>query len=95
MARMTVETAGITPREKQVLALIIDGHSNANIGLLLGIGRWTVVRHIQNLFDKAGCDSRLQLAMKFYQGEPNEDKVAVDFDARATGILSDVVQGRN
>lgn len=73
---------GITPREKQVIDLVCDGHSNADISLLLGISLDTVKCHLYSIFNKVGVESRLQLARKFYRGESDE-KVVIDFAANA------------
>jgi DNA-binding CsgD family transcriptional regulator len=98
MTRMTVEMAsiGITPREKQVLDLIIDGNANRAIATSMGISLDTVKSHLSHLFKKAGCDSRLQLAMKFHQFQGAQDEKAFLFSDSIPGlarILSDVAQG--
>ena len=52
---------GLTDRETEVSSLLRAGHSNAEIGRLLGITEATVKRHLYNTFNKAGADSRTQL----------------------------------
>ena len=53
---------GLTPRELEVVAAIVDGLSNIAIGERLGISKETVKRHLSNIFDKTGAESRLQLS---------------------------------
>ncbi|MFD7430273.1 LuxR C-terminal-related transcriptional regulator [Streptomyces sp. NPDC059818] len=51
---------GMTPREVEVLVLIADGMSNAEIARSLHISQATVKSHINNLFAKAGLRHRAQ-----------------------------------
>lgn len=52
--------AALSPREREVLGLISEGLSNAEIGERLGISEKTVRNHVSNLFDKLGVWSRAQ-----------------------------------
>ena len=52
--------AALSPREREVLALISEGLANAEIGERLGISEKTVRNHVSNLFDKLGVWSRAQ-----------------------------------
>ena len=52
--------AALSARERQVLALMADGLSNADIGERLQISEKTVRNHASNLFDKLGVWSRAQ-----------------------------------
>jgi len=52
--------AALSGREREVLALIADGLSNARIAECLQIGEKTVRNHTSNLFDKLGVRSRAQ-----------------------------------
>lgn len=62
-----VLTAGLLPadlsaREMEVLALIVKGKSNKQIGFALGIAEHTVKNHVKNILDKLGVDDRTQAA---------------------------------
>jgi len=52
--------AALSPRERQVLALMADGLSNTDIAESLQISEKTVRNHASNLFDKLGVWSRAQ-----------------------------------
>jgi pimeloyl-ACP methyl ester carboxylesterase/DNA-binding CsgD family transcriptional regulator len=52
--------AGLSEREREVLALITDGLSNSDIAARLQISEKTVRNHTSNLFDKLGVWSRAQ-----------------------------------
>ena len=58
--------ASLSPREREVLALITEGLGNAEIAERLSISEKTVRNHVSNLFDKLGVWSRAQ-AMVFAQ----------------------------
>lgn len=46
--------ARLTPREREVLALMAEGRSNPAVGRLLVIGEGAVEKHIRNIFTKLG-----------------------------------------
>ena len=54
-------TAGLTPREREVLALIAEGRSNAEIQQALFISRGTLKTHISALLRKTGSRDRSAL----------------------------------
>ena len=53
---------GLSPREIQVLRLIVQGLTNRAIGAELFLSERTVQRHVSNIFDKLGVNSRIQAA---------------------------------
>jgi DNA-binding NarL/FixJ family response regulator len=54
--------ARLSPRERQVLALLSRGWDNARIGCELFISQHTVRTHIQNILEKLGVHSKWQAA---------------------------------
>lgn len=54
--------ARLSPRERQVLALLSRGWDNARIGADLFISQHTVRTHIQNILEKLGMHSKLEAA---------------------------------
>jgi DNA-binding NarL/FixJ family response regulator len=52
----------LTPREADVLELLQDGSTNAQIAHALSIGVETVRTHARNIYRKLGISSRRELA---------------------------------
>lgn len=53
----------LTTRERQVLALLAEGRSNATIATLLEISHGTVKLHVRSILAKLGVDDRSQAAL--------------------------------
>jgi NarL family two-component system response regulator LiaR len=53
----------LTEREAEVLKLVAQGQTNAEIAKTLSIGVTTVRTHVGNLLSKLGCANRTQLAL--------------------------------
>lgn len=54
---------GLTPREREVLALVAGGCANKEIARQCAIGEETVKHHLTRIFDKVGASNRTELAM--------------------------------
>jgi len=54
---------GLTARERQVVAAIVVGCSNADIAQKFAISSKTVKHHLTKVFDKLGVSNRLELAL--------------------------------
>ncbi|MEU9733881.1 response regulator transcription factor [Streptomyces sp. NPDC048002] len=57
------ELAGLSPREREILALIGDGLTNREIGKRLYLSEKTVKNHISRLLAKLGVQRRVQAAV--------------------------------
>ena len=66
--------AELTPREREVLALMAEGHSNSAIGERLFIGQKTVETHIGTIFSKLelfpgpNVDRRVRAVLAYLRG---------------------------
>ncbi|MGN6682324.1 MAG: helix-turn-helix transcriptional regulator, partial [Streptosporangiaceae bacterium] len=56
------DPVGLTPREREVIALLSDGLSNAEIARTLYISEKTASVHVSNILRKLGVTSRIQAA---------------------------------
>lgn len=54
----------LTTREAEVLRWVAAGKSDAQIGAILRISARTVQKHLQNIYDKLGVESRTAAAMR-------------------------------
>jgi DNA-binding NarL/FixJ family response regulator len=64
----TAPRVPLTDRERQVLALIVEGHDNAAIARQLVISQNTVKNHVASILDKLDVDNRIQAAVKASRG---------------------------
>jgi DNA-binding NarL/FixJ family response regulator len=57
----------MTPREREVMALIADGLRTKEIALRLGVASFTVRAHVRNIMEKLNMHTRLQIAAHVYR----------------------------
>jgi DNA-binding NarL/FixJ family response regulator len=57
-----VDSAVLTPRESEILALVAEGRTNGEIGKQLFISTKTVSVHVSNILGKLGAASRTEAA---------------------------------
>jgi DNA-binding CsgD family transcriptional regulator len=81
----TVEECRSTPRERDVLALVATGRTNAVIGSLLGITERTVRKHLTNVYAKLEVPGRTSAAV-WYRSATDSSARGAKFPAyRTTG----------
>lgn len=54
----SVNPVKLTPREQQILSLVAQGKTDDEIATLLGLGKWTIVGHLQSAKYKLGSSNR-------------------------------------
>lgn len=62
MTRVLVDAFKVTEREAEVLYWVIHGKTNRDIGDILGISHRTINKHLENLFEKLGVETRTAAA---------------------------------
>lgn len=62
-SRLVHGETDISPRELEVIELVVDGYTNGEIGELLGLSVRTVQEHVASARRKLGARSRTQLAV--------------------------------
>lgn len=53
----------LTPRELDVLALVVSGYTNKDIAQKCSLSEDTIKHHLTSIFDKTGVSNRLELAL--------------------------------
>ena len=66
-----LESVRMTPREREVVALIGEGLSNKEIAGRLGIATYTVKSHVRNVMEKLTLHTRLQIAAYSHRHGPS------------------------
>jgi len=79
--RVGAEAAELTAREREVLELLQDAYTNAEIAERLSIGVETVRTHARSVYRKLGVPSRRELVRRAEQ-----DAVAVDEERRPLAV---------
>jgi len=51
-------TLGLTPRAAEALLWLAQGKTNSDIATILGITESTVKKHVQEMFEKLGVETR-------------------------------------
>lgn len=52
---------GISPREREIISMMVQGHPNRTIGEKLFISSTTVKNHIYHIYQKTGVTNKVQL----------------------------------
>jgi DNA-binding CsgD family transcriptional regulator len=63
-------SATLTPREREVVSLVADGRTNAEIARQLWISPGTVRRHLENVFAKLEVHTRTAAVARLRPSEP-------------------------
>jgi DNA-binding CsgD family transcriptional regulator len=66
VAWLNVAAYGLSPREEEVVELVVRGFTNRQISGALFISEHTVQRHLSNIFEKVGVRSRKNLLKRLY-----------------------------
>ncbi len=67
--RKKIEALGLTPREMDVLVLLVAGHSNKQIGRNLGIAEATIKAHVTNILRALDANNRTQVVYRLTRGD--------------------------
>lgn len=79
------ELRALTPAEREVLAQLLEGRTNAEIGVHRGTSARTVANQTASIFKKLGVSSRLELARWSFRGHIADDPLSVPNTKTFTG----------
>jgi DNA-binding CsgD family transcriptional regulator len=60
------DTLELTPRQRELLHLVADGYTNAQIGRRLGLSEATVRKHLENIFARLRVTNRTAAVIKAF-----------------------------
>jgi DNA-binding CsgD family transcriptional regulator len=66
MAWLGAGLYGLSPREKEVVDLVVRSASTKHIAATLYISEYTVQKHLSNVFEKVGVRSRQALVKRLF-----------------------------
>ncbi len=71
-----LEILNLTPREAEVLLWVAQGKSNGDVAIILGMAEKTVKKHMGNIFEKLGVESRNAATVRAFEilSAPRRDK---------------------
>ena len=65
----------LTPREEQVVALVVEGLPNRPIAVELNLSEHTVKKYLFRIFEKLGISSRVELVLyAVNHGDPRHEE---------------------
>ena len=67
------QAPALSKQESRVLALVVDGKTNREIGVELGLSEKTVRNYLSNAFQKLGVSRRSQAAVMFVREKLGQD----------------------
>jgi DNA-binding CsgD family transcriptional regulator len=82
-------TVPLSRREREVVALLLQGMSNKQIALSLGISERTVEFHLNNVYGKLQVASRVELILKLGQATGGHSAHPVESTVELTGVNVD------
>lgn len=59
-----LESLGITARQAEILLWVAQGKTNPEIALILGLSQLTVKKHLENIFERMGVETRHSAALR-------------------------------
>lgn len=70
--QLRLGTPRLTPRQRELLHLVADGYTNAQVGRRLGVSEGTVRKHLENIYAKLQVSSRTAAVTRAFP-----DRVAI------------------
>ena len=74
-----LQTLGLTPRVAEVLLWVAQGKTNADIATILGISEWTVKKHVLEIFERLGVETRTAASLRAIEVLSSRREVRASF----------------
>ncbi|MFF2852630.1 helix-turn-helix transcriptional regulator [Streptomyces sp. NPDC058001] len=76
--------SALTPRQRQVLALVANGHTNAQVGRRLDLSSMTINRHLAEIYRALGAKDRANaVALALLHGDLTREDINTPTPVRA------------
>jgi DNA-binding CsgD family transcriptional regulator len=66
-ARPSTPLVQLSPREREIVRMVAEGHPNKIIAAVLNISTWTVGTHLRRIFAKLGVGSRAAMVARYLE----------------------------
>ncbi|MBA3852064.1 MAG: helix-turn-helix transcriptional regulator, partial [Chloroflexi bacterium] len=88
VASILLEGYGLTAREREVVALVLQGRSTREMAWSLGLSPYTIQDHLKSIFGKFGVGSRSELVGRVFHRDylPRLDRTPVAADGFFAGL---------
>jgi DNA-binding CsgD family transcriptional regulator len=67
--RRRAQSSPLTPRQTDLLRLVADGHTNAQVARRLGVSEGTVRTHLENIYGRLQVSSRTAAVLRAFPGQ--------------------------
>ena len=89
LTRLPKSTAGsvkisLSPREREIVRMVAQGHPNKVIAGVLNISGWTVCTHLRRIFAKLNVGSRAAMVARLLEMGAVDDRLRAGQDGRTT-----------
>ena len=79
MRYRTLSNPDLTPREKEIMELVIYGYNNPKISEILSVSNHTTKAHLLKIYEKMAVTNRLEATLKyivsFYDSKQKIDEI--------------------
>ena len=92
--RRRAQGSPLTPRQSDLLRLVADGHTNAQIARRLGLSEGTVRTHLENIYGRLQVSSRTAAVLRAFPDLSAQDRYVPPGSVRLPGGRSARAAGR-
>ena len=75
--KKSIDTPGLSPRERSVLHHVASGKVNRDISAILGISERTVEKHLERVYKKLGVETRTAAVIYFLNNNDKQSRTGL------------------